>query len=110
MPAQHLVEALTALFILLMIWLRTRMHYAQSGGTLQLQPSGRAYFAGAGGTIVLGWLLAPALGRALMPAAPISPTIMRVAWFLGTYYLFILVHRLLRKQGTPVYRRRDVLK
>lgn len=107
MPTQRLIEALAALFILLMIWLRTRMRYTRGGAALQLEPAGRAYFAGAAGAIVLGWLVAPAIGRALWPTAAVTPTLLRVSWFLGTYYLFILVHRMVRNRGAPVYSQRE---
>jgi len=46
----------------------------------------------------------PAAGRALWPAAPSTPTLARVVWFLATYYLFIPLHRALRAQGVEVFK------
>jgi len=107
MPTQRLVEALAALFILLMIWLRTRMHYSRGAGALRLEAAGRGYFSGAAGALVLGWLVAPWIGRALWPTAAVTPTVLRVSWFLATYYLFILVHRMVRSRGAQVYSHRE---
>jgi RsiW-degrading membrane proteinase PrsW (M82 family) len=88
-----------------MIWLRTRMQYTQRGrGSLQLERAGRIYFGAAVGLLVLGWLLAPVLGHAMWPATNVTPTLLRVVWFLATYYAFILVHRVLKTKGVEVFR------
>ena len=105
--AQDVIVAISALFIVGMIWLRTRMQYAQRGvGPLQLEPAGRIYFASAVGVLIAGWPAAPLIGRALWPSPGVTPTLMRVVWCLATYYLYILVHRALRMRGAAVYRPR----
>ena len=94
----------TAVFIVGMVWLRTRMHYPRGRERLLLTRAGRIYFAVLGGVLVLGWLVAPAAGHALWPAAPSTPTLARVVWFLATYYLFIPLHRALRSRGVEVFK------
>jgi len=104
MALQDLIAAFTALFIFGMIWLRTRMQYSvRGGGALQLERAGRLYFGCAIAVLVVGWAVAPLLGRAIWPATAASPTVMRVSWFLATYYVFILVHRVLRIRGAAVF-------
>lgn len=99
------MSAVTVLFIVGMIWLRTRTQYArQARGTLQLQPAGRLYFAAAAVVLVLGWLVAPLVGGLALPGTNATPGLMRVIWFLATYYLFILVHRVLKSKGVEVYK------
>src|SRR5581483_4266468 len=103
--AQYLIVAITTVFILGMIWLRSRLHYVERGrGTLRLQPAGRLYFASALGVLIIGWFAAPLVGRAIWPGAAVTPTLMRVLWGLATYYIYILVHRLLKSRGTMVFR------
>jgi hypothetical protein len=105
MNAQDLISAVTVLFIVGMIWLRTRMQYArQVRGVLQLQPAGRLYFAAAAAVLVLGWLVAPLFGRLMAPDTNVTPGLMRVIWFLATYYVFIIVHRILKAKGIEVYK------
>ena len=94
----------TALFILGMVWLRTRMQYPRGRERLPLTRAGRSYFGVLLGVLVLGWLVAPAAGRALWPGALSTPTPARVVWFLATYYLFIPVHRALRARGVEVFK------
>ena len=94
----------TAVFIVGMVWLLTRMHYPRGRERLLLTRAGRIYFAVLGGVLVLGWLVAPAAGHALWPAAPSTPTLARVVWFLATYYLFIPLHRALRSRGVEVFK------
>lgn len=106
MNAQDLIVGITSLFIVGMIWLRTRMQYARSGtGPLQLAPSGRIYFGAAIGMLVVGWFAAPLIGEAFWPDTGATPTLMRVVWCLATYYIFILVHRVLKSRGTEVFTR-----
>jgi hypothetical protein len=106
--AQDAIVAISALFIVGMIWLRTRMQYARRGaGPLQLEPAGRIYFACVVALLIAGWVAAPWLGRALWPGPAVTPTLMRVIWCLTTYYLFILVHRVLKMRGAAVYRPRE---
>jgi hypothetical protein len=105
MNAQDVIVPFTSLFIVGMIWLRTRMQYSRSGvGPLRLQPAGRIYFAAAIAVLAVGWFIAPALGRALWPTTGATPTLMRVVWCLATYYIFIVVHRVLKVRGTVVFR------
>ena len=90
-----------------MIWLRTRMQYARRGvGALQLAPAGRLYFGSAVALLIAGWVVAPLLGRALWPGPAVTPTLMRVVWCLATYYVYILIHRVLKMRGAAVYRPR----
>ncbi len=104
MLSSNAICAVTLVFIVGMVWLRTRMHYRRGRERLLLTRAGRSYFALLVGVLVLGWLAAPAAGHALWPAAPITPTLARVVWFLATYYLFIPLHRALRSRGVEVFK------
>jgi hypothetical protein len=106
MTAQDAICAITVLFIVGMIWLRTRMQYARQarGGVLQLQRAGKIYFAAALGALLSGWVLAPFIGRLVWPDTNVTPGLMRVVWFLVTYYVFILVHRVLKVKGVEVFK------
>ena len=106
MSSQDIICAVTVLFIIGMVWLRTRMQYARrdTPGTLQLQPAGRLYFAALLAVLVLGWLVAPPLGRLLWSDTSATPGLLRGIWFIATYYVFILVHRIIKVRGTEVYR------
>jgi hypothetical protein len=105
MQAQDLISAGTALFILGMIWLRTRMHYTRKiRGPMQLQRAGQIYFAVAIALLLLGWLLAPAVGHALSPDAGTPVPILRFVWFMATYLVFIMVHRVLQSRGVEVFK------
>lgn len=104
LPA-NAIAALALLFVVGMVWLRTRMHYPHGGGRLSLTRAGRIYFAALLAILVLGWLLAPAAGDALGAAPALPPLVSRVVWFLATYWLFIPVHRMLKAQGVEVFRR-----
>ncbi len=117
-------SAITALFIFGMIWLRTRMQYvgaaragadqsdiSQPGGDigrrgrrLQLERTGRVYFACAVALLVLGWAIAPTIGAMVWPASAANPPLTRVIWFLSSYYVFILVHRYLKSRGVAVFK------
>jgi hypothetical protein len=105
MNAQDLIVPFTALFIVGMIWLRTRMQYARRGaGPLHLAPPGRIYFAAVISILFIGWFAAPLMGQALWPTTGATPTLMRVVWCLATYYVFILIHRVLKSRGTAVFK------
>lgn len=105
MQTQDIVSAVTVLFIVGMIWLRTRVLYTrQVRGVLQLQRAGRIYFAAAFAMLVSGWLVAPLIGRLAWPDTNVTPLLMRVIWFLATYYVFIVVHRILKGKGVEVYK------
>jgi len=97
------VCAVAALFIVGMVWLRTRMHYPQPHGRRVLTVAGMAYFAALALLLVLGWLAAPALARHVSSALAV-PVLARVVWFLAVYYLFIPLHRVLRARGMSVFR------
>lgn len=104
METQDIISAVTVLFIVGMIWLRTRVLYTREvRGVLHLQRAGRIYFAAAVAVLVLGWLVAPLIGRRAWPDTNVTPLLMRVIWFLATYYLFIVVHRILKAKGVQVY-------
>jgi len=99
------IAAVAALFIVAMVWLRTRMHYPRGARTRRaLTQTGALYFVALGALLVCGWFAAPPLARSLAGAAQVSPTFARVAWFLLTYYVFIPLHRLLMGRGLPVFR------
>ena len=119
-----LSSGVTALFIVGMIWLRTRMQYVGllrggSGHKLHLEKAGWAYFAGVVVLLALGWFLAPSLGASFWPATAANaggiggkgtvaqPALTRVIWFLLTYYLFIIVHRVLKARGVMVFKVRE---
>ena len=106
MSTQDIICAVTALFIIGMLWLRTRMQYTRRGvpGTLRLQPAGRVYFAALAAALVLGWFAAPPLGRLLRSDPNLTPSLLRGIWFIATYYIFIVVHRIIKTRGTAVYR------
>jgi hypothetical protein len=104
MLSSNAICAVTLVFIVGMVWLRTRMHYRRGRERLSLTRAGRIYFAALGAVLVLGWLVAPAAGYALWPAASSTPTLARVVWFLATYYLFIPLHRALRVRGVEVFK------
>jgi len=105
MTTQDIICAVTVLFIVGMIWLRTRMQYGrQARGILQLQPAGKIYFAAAFALLMLGWLVAPVIGRSIWPDTRLTPGLMRVIWFLVIYYGFILVHRILKMKGVQVFK------
>ena len=105
MQAQDLISAGTALFILGMIWLRTRMHYTRKiRGPMRLQRAGQIYFAVAIALLLLGWLVAPAVGHALSPDAGTPVPILRFVWFMATYLVFIMVHRVLQSRGVEVFK------
>jgi hypothetical protein len=104
MAIQDLTTALSALFILVMIWLRTRIQYSQRGRRLQLQRAGKIYFVAALALLTLGWLVAPSVGAAFWPRSAASPVLTRVVWFMAAYYVFILVHRYLRLRKVEVFK------
>jgi hypothetical protein len=104
MSSPNVVAALALLFIVGMVWLRTRMHYRRAHRRLLLTRAGWGYF----GVLLLaltgGWWAAPAIGRVLWPSPLDTPLLTRVVWFLATYYLFIPVHHVLRAQGVEVFK------
>ena len=105
MQAQDLTSAGAALFILGMIWLRTRMNYTRKiRGPLRLQRAGQIYFAVVIALLLLGWLIAPAVGQALWSDTSLPAPIMRFAWSMATYLVFIVVHRVLQARGVEVFK------
>ena len=114
--AQDLASAVAAVFIVGMIWLRTRMHYAGRGRmSLKLTRAGRIYFAAVLLVLALGWFSAPPIGRSMWPAVTagtgIGPDSMitRVIWFLLTYYVFIAIHRVLQRRQVEVFQPSNTL-
>ncbi len=108
MTVLDLTSAITAVFIAGMVWLRARMQYLgsanrQGTGKPQLTRQGRLYFAAVAVLLAIGWLIAPTVGATFWPHSGASPTLMRVIWFLTSYYLFILVHRYLKTRGVAVF-------
>ena len=98
------ISAITFLFILGMVYLRTRMHYPKGTGTRGLTAVGAAYFAALVLFLIVGYWVAPALARSLLAGVPQTPVLGRTIWFLAGYYLFIPVHGLLRARGLGVFR------
>jgi hypothetical protein len=99
------VAAFAALFIVAMVWLRTRMQYPKRApGRRRLTLTGAIYFAALGLLLVAGWFAAPALARHTSSAMPLAPTLARVVWFLAVYYLFIPLHRVLLARRLAVFR------
>jgi len=105
MLSGNAISALAAVFIVAMVWLRTRMHYRQgSSGRRSLTTAGAVYFAAVVALLVAGWFAAPRAAPALAGSFPVAPALARVMWFLGAYYLFIPVHGMLRARGLALFR------
>ena len=105
MNAQDAIFPFTALLMLGLIWIRTRIQYSRGAeGPLRLQRAGQIYFGSAVVLLAVGWFVAPALGQTFWPVPGVTPTLMRVVWCLATYYIFIVVHRVMKTRGTGVFR------
>jgi hypothetical protein len=110
MNAQDAIVPFTALLMLGLIWVRTRIQYSGKGqGPLQLQRAGQIYFAAAIVLLAAGWFVAPALGQAFWPLPGVTPTLVRVVWCLATYYVFIIVHRVMKARGAVIFRHQERL-
>lgn len=104
MDPQELIVPFTALLMLALIWVRTRIQYSRGAeGPLRLQRAGRIYFGAAIALLAVGWFAAPLLGRTFWPVPGVTPTLVRVVWCLATYYLFIIVHRFMKTRGAAVF-------
>jgi hypothetical protein len=105
MNAQDAIVPFTALLMLGLIWVRTRVQYSRAGagGPVRLQRAGRIYFGAVLALLAIGWFAAPALGRTFWPVPGVTPTLMRVVWCLATYYIFIVVHRVMKTRGAAVF-------
>lgn len=104
MNAQDAIVPFTAVLMLGLIWIRTRIQYSRGGeGPPRLQPAGRIYFGAAAALLCVGWFAAPVLGRVFWPMTGVTPTLMRVVWCLATYYIFIVAHRIMKSRGTEVF-------
>jgi hypothetical protein len=104
MNAQEMIVPFTALLMLGLIWVRTRIQYSRAGsGPLRLRPAGRIYFGAVLGLLAVGWFAAPVLGRTFWPMPGVTPTLLRVVWCLATYYIFIVVHRVMKTRGAAVF-------
>jgi hypothetical protein len=105
MDAQDVIVPITALLMLGLIWVRTRIQYSRGAqGPLRLQRAGQIYFASAVLLLATGWFAAPVLGRAFWPVPGVTPTLVRVVWCLATYYIFIIVHRVMQTRGAAVFK------
>jgi hypothetical protein len=108
MDAQEAIVPFTALLMLGLIWVRTRIQYSRDAkGPLRLTAAGRIYFASAVTLLVVGWLLAPLAGRSLWHVPGVTPTLVRVVWCLATYYIFIIVHRVMKSRRAMVFRSQE---
>jgi hypothetical protein len=104
MAPQDLTALIAGIFILGMVWLRTRTFYTrQRRGPIQITREGRIFFAAIVALLVIGWLLSPTLGKVVAPAMPANATLVRVVWFLVVYYLCIPVHRILNARKIAVF-------
>ncbi|HET9330861.1 MAG TPA: hypothetical protein VFO23_10060 [Steroidobacteraceae bacterium] len=101
------VCAFAALFIVGMVWLRTRLHYRGRSGpppARALTRAGGFYFAALIVLLGVGFAAAPAIAARIAPSTPVAPVLARVVWFLAVYYLFIPVHRVLQARGVEVFK------
>jgi hypothetical protein len=104
MNAQDAIVPFTALLMLGLIWIRTRIQYSRAGaGPVRLQPAGRIYFGAVIVLLAVGWFAAPVIGSTFWPVPGVTPTLMRVVWCLATYYVFIAVHRVMKTRGKAVF-------
>jgi hypothetical protein len=105
MHASNAPGALALLFILVMVWFRTRLQYPRVPGTrLRLTRAGAGYFAALLVLLVVGWFAAPPLVQHFGPSVSMSGTLAQAAWFLGMYAAFIALHRVLRSRNVQVFR------
>jgi hypothetical protein len=105
MAPQDLTALVAGIFILGMVWLRTRTFYSrQRRGPIELTREGKIYFAAIVVLLIIGWLVSPALGKLVAPDMPANGTLVRVVWFLLVYYLCIPVHRVLNTKKIAVFR------
>jgi hypothetical protein len=104
MISQDAISAFAALFIVGMLWLRTRIHYRDPApGGRALTRAGAMYFVAFALVLLCGWFAAPSLARVFAGTTPVPATLARVVWFLLAYYLFIPLHRVLQARGHPVF-------
>ena len=97
--------ALALLFILVMVWFRTRLHYPRApGAQLRLTRAGAGYFAALLVLLVVGWFAAPPLVQRFGLSAWLSGTLAQAAWFLGVCAAFIPLHRVLMARDIKVFR------
>ncbi len=107
MTAANAPAALALLFILVMVWFRTRLQYSRGyTGPLPLSCAGRAYFSALVALLAAGWFAAPLAVQYLGLAPVLSGTFARVAWFLALYLAFIPLHRSLALRGMAVFDKR----
>jgi len=104
MDSQDLTALVAGLFILGMVWLRTRTFYTRRRrGVLKITREGQLFFGAVVVLLILGWLASPALGEIVAPAMVASGTLVRVVWFLAVYYLCIPAHRLLDSRKVALF-------
>ena len=104
MLAANVPGLLALLFILAMVWLRTRLHYPRSPGQrLRLTRSGVGYFGALVCLLAVGWLVAPALAQHFGLAPTLSASLAQTVWFVVVYATFIAVHRALKARDIAVF-------
>jgi hypothetical protein len=104
MPTSSVSGVLAMVFILAMVWLRTRLRYPRAPRThLRLTRAGAGYFLVLLALLLLGWSGAPWLMLQLKLSALLTPALVRAAWFLVTYLAFIPLHGALISRGVPVF-------
>jgi hypothetical protein len=104
MSSPDALSVLAAFFIFGMIWLRTRMQYARRGaGRRTLTAAGAGFFAGVALLIIAGWFIGSLLARQALSLAPLSAALVRGVWFIGVYYLSIVLNRALLARNLAVF-------
>jgi hypothetical protein len=104
MDSQDATALISGIFILGMVWLRTRTFYTRrKRGVLRITREGQIFFASVVALLIIGWLAAPPLGKVVAPAMTASGTLVRVVWFLGVYYLCIPAHRILDSRKIALF-------
>ena len=97
-------DTATPLFILVMVWLRTRLQYPRARGSrLRLRRAGVWYFSALLLALIAGWRAAPGLARLGGLSGWLPDTAARAAWFLASYAAWVLLHRALKARGIQVF-------
>ena len=104
MLAANTPGLLALLFILAMVWLRTRLHYPRAPGQrLRLTRAGAGYFGALVCLLAVGWFAAPALAQRFGLAPTLNVSFAQTVWFVVVYASFIAVHRLLKARDIAVF-------
>src|SRR5581483_7224551 len=76
MEPQDAIVPFTALLMLGLIWVRTRIQYSRGAeGPLRLQRAGQMYFGSAVALLAVGWFAAPLIGKTFWPLPGVTPTL-----------------------------------